>query len=118
MISLVSTHDVPTPSGSRQIPLTGQQYISMLQHHGPKLRVHPAPGAHIFMAGCTLFGGVHAVCPCFLSHLLLLYIGRCMELFPGAQFSGTEHLYQKEKNSVLKFHTPRAPDRWSCNNAS
>ena len=25
----------------------------------PKLRVHPAPGAHIFTARCTIFGGVH-----------------------------------------------------------
>ena len=42
----------------------------------PKLRVHPAPGAHISTAGCTIFGGVHPVCARFLSSLLLLYIGR------------------------------------------
>ena len=36
----------------------------------PKLRVHPAPGAHIFTAGCTIFGGVHPVCARFLSCLL------------------------------------------------
>ena len=29
--------------------------------HCPKLRVHPAPGAHISMAGCTIFGGVFII---------------------------------------------------------
>ena len=48
--------------------------ISTLQC--PKLRVHPAPGVHIFTAGCTIFGGVHPVCARSLSHLLLLCIGR------------------------------------------
>ena len=42
----------------------------------PKLRVHPAPGVHISMAGCTILEGVHPVCARFLGHLLLLYIGR------------------------------------------
>ena len=58
------------------------------QHHTirqcPKLRVHPAPGVHISTAGCTILGGVHPVCARFLSHLILLYIGRVQ--FPGAQF--------------------------------
>ena len=36
----------------------------------PKLRVHPAPGAHIFTAGCTIFGGGHPVCARFLSLLI------------------------------------------------
>ena len=39
----------------------------------PKLRVHPAPGVHIFTARCTILGGVHPVCARFLSHLSLLY---------------------------------------------
>ena len=42
----------------------------------PKLRVHPAPSVHISTAGCTIFKGVHPVCARFLSHLLLIYIGR------------------------------------------
>ena len=41
----------------------------------PKLRVHPAPGAHLFTAGCTFFGDVHPVCARFLSYFVLLYIG-------------------------------------------
>ena len=36
------------------------------------VRVHPAPGAHISMAGCTILGGVHPVCARFLSYLSLL----------------------------------------------
>ena len=39
-------------------------------------RVHPSPGVHSSTAGCTIFGGVYPVCARFLSHLLLLYIGR------------------------------------------
>ena len=38
--------------------------------------VHPAPGAHISTAGCTILGDVHPVYAPFLSHLLLLYIER------------------------------------------
>ena len=49
----------------------------------PKLRVHPAPGVHISTAGCTVLGGVHPVCARFLSHLLLLYIGRVHGAFSG-----------------------------------
>ena len=41
-----------------------------------KLRVHPAPSAHISTARCTIYGGVHPVCTHFLSYLSFLYIGR------------------------------------------
>ena len=44
--------------------------ILTLRSQCPKLRVHPAPGAHIFTAGCTISGGVHPVCARFLSQLL------------------------------------------------
>ena len=49
----------------------------------PKLRVHPAPGAHISTTRCTVFGGVHPVCARFLSHLLLLYVGKVHEAIYG-----------------------------------
>ena len=45
-------------------------YICM-RFQCPKLRVHPAPGAHISTAGCTILGGVHPVCARFLNHLVL-----------------------------------------------
>ena len=51
-----------------------------------KLGVHPAPGAHIFAAWCTFFGGVHQVCERFLSSYHYYILGGCMGGFPGAQF--------------------------------
>ena len=57
----------------------------------PKLRVHPAPGAHIFTAGCTIFGGVHPACARFLSHLLYLHIMRVHGEITGRTFLGEVH---------------------------
>ena len=37
----------------------------------PKLRVHPAPGAHISIAGCTSLGGVHPVCARFFEPFII-----------------------------------------------
>ena len=56
----------------------------------PKLRVHPAPGVHISTAGCTILGGVHPMCARFLSHLLLLYIGRVHGGISGCSFMGSK----------------------------
>ena len=43
---------------------------------------------HIFLTGCTIFGAVHPVCACFLSYLLLLYIGRVHATISGCSFRG------------------------------
>ena len=78
--------------------LTAQMFLYCLDHlrtrtawmrtfhdQCPKLRVHPAPHAHIFTAGCTIFGGVHPMCARFLSQLYS-YISRgCMEKLPARQ---------------------------------
>ena len=45
--------------------------------------MHPAPGVHISKAGCTIIGSVQPICARFLSHLLLLYIGRVHEAISG-----------------------------------
>ena len=49
----------------------------------PKLRVHPAPGAHISAAGCTIFGGVHPECARFFESLSLLHSRRVHGENPG-----------------------------------
>ena len=65
-------------------PRGGQvSYTFLLRIHCPKLRVHPALSVHISTTGCTILGGVHPVCARFLSHLLLLYIGRVHEANSG-----------------------------------
>ena len=53
-----------------------------------KLRVHPAPGAHISAAGCTIFGGVHSECARFLGNLSLLHIRRVHGENPGRTVLG------------------------------
>ena len=65
----------------------------------PKLRVHPAPGAHISKAGCTLFGGVHPVCARFLSNLTFLYIGRVPGAIFGCTVLGEVHPVSDSKGS-------------------
>ena len=52
-----------------------------LHHSSLSLRVHPAPGAHIF----TVFVGVHTVCAHFLSYLSLLHIRRLHGEIPGSK---------------------------------
>ena len=51
-------------------------YIYMYIYQCPKLSMHPAPGVHIFRAGCTIFKEVHPECAHFFSHLSLLHIRR------------------------------------------
>ena len=75
-----------------------------LKHsHTPvsEIKVHPAPGEHIFTAGCTILGGVHRVCARFLSHLLLLYIGRVHG--PGSWFTvlWQVHLASAQNKSLI-----------------
>ena len=67
----------------------------------PKLRVHPAPGVHISMAGCTVLGGVHPVCARFLSHLLLLYIGRVHGAIPGCTVLLEVHPASAQNKSLI-----------------
>ena len=49
----------------------------------PKLSMHPAPGVHIFRAGCMIFKDVHPDCAHFFSHLSLLHIRRVHGEVPG-----------------------------------
>ena len=67
----------------------------------PKLRVHPAPGAHIFTAGCTIFRGVHPVCARFLSYLLLLNIGRVHGANSGCTDLGDVHPVSAQNESLI-----------------
>ena len=66
----------------------------------PKLRVHPAPGVHISTAGCTILGGVHPVCARFLSHLLLLYIGRVHGAISGCTILWEVHPASVQNKSL------------------
>ena len=67
----------------------------------PKLRVHPAPGAHISTAGCTISGGVHPVCASFLSHLLLLYTGRVHGSISGCTVLWEVHPASAQNKSLI-----------------
>ena len=67
----------------------------------PKLRVHPAPGAHISTAGCTILGGVHPVCARFLSHLLLLYTGRVDGSISGCTVLWEVHPASAQNTSLI-----------------
>ena len=88
----------------------------------PKLRMHPSPSVHISTAGCTVLEGVHPVCARFLSHLLLLYIGRVHGAISGCAVLGEVHPASAKNESlisdtafaVVKHHqilgSPRPPD--------
>ena len=65
------------------------------------LRKPHAPGAHIFTAGCTIFGGVHPVCARFLSHFVLLYIGRVHVPFSGCTVLGEVHPVSAQNKSLI-----------------
>ena len=67
----------------------------------PKLRVHLAPGAHIFTAGCTIFGGVHPMCAHFLSNFVLLYIGRVHGPFSGCTVLWEVHPVSAQNKSLI-----------------
>ena len=67
----------------------------------PKLSVHPAPGVHIFTAGCTIFGGVHPVCARSLSHLLLLYIRRVHGAISGCTVLWKVHPVSAQDKSLI-----------------
>ena len=67
----------------------------------PKLRVHPAPGVHISTAGCTILGGVHPVCARFLSHLLLLCIGRVHGAISGCTVLWEVHPASAQNKSLI-----------------
>ena len=78
----------------------------------PKLTVHPAPNVHISTAGCTILGGVHPVCARFLSHLLLLYVGRVHEAISGCTDLWGVHPASAQNISLIsdtgyaKLHIP------------
>ena len=57
----------------------------------PKLRVHPAPGAHISAAGCMIFRNVHPDCARFFEKFSLLHIRRVHRENPGCTVSGEVH---------------------------
>ena len=67
----------------------------------PELRVHPAPGVHISTAGCTILGGVHPVYARFLSHLLLLYIGRVHGAISGCTVLWEVHPANAQNKSLV-----------------
>ena len=65
-----------------------------------KLRVHPAPVVHISTTRCTILG-VHLVCACFLSHLLLLYIGRVHGAISGRTVLWEVHAASAQSKSLI-----------------
>ena len=73
----------------------------MIYYQCPKLRVHPAPGVHIFTAGCTILGGMHPVCARFLSHLLLLYIGRVHGAISGCTVLWEVHSASAQHKNLI-----------------
>ena len=67
----------------------------------PKLRGDPAPGVHVSRAGCTILGGVHLVCACFLSHLLLVYIRRVHRAISGCTVLWEVHPASTQNKSLI-----------------
>ena len=65
--------------------------------------MHPAPGAHISEAGCTIFGSVHPVCARFLSNLLLLKIGRVHEAISGCTVLGEVQPVSAQTKSLISY---------------
>ena len=63
--------------------------------------MHPAPGVHISTAGCTILGGMHPVCARFLSHLLLLYIGRVHGAISGCTVLWEVHPASAQNKSLI-----------------
>ena len=53
--------------------------------------MHPAPGAHISTAGCTIFGGVHPECARFFDNISLLHIRWVHWGDPGCTVLGEVH---------------------------
>ena len=82
-------------------PPTNGMILSYMLQQCPKLRVHPAPGVHISMAGCTILEGVHPVCARFLSHLLLLYIGRVHGTISGCTVLWEVHPASAQNKSLI-----------------
>ena len=60
-----------------------------------------APCMHISMAGCTILEGVHPVCARFLSHLLLLYIGKVHGTISGCTVLWEVHPASAQNNSLI-----------------
>ena len=96
MVNLLSQHII---ASSIYIGIIDLQIHTNIQC--PKLRVHPAPGVHISMAGCMIFGGVHPVCARFLSHLLLLYIGRVHGAISGCTVLWEVHPASAQNKSFI-----------------
>ena len=63
--------------------------------------MHPAPGVHISMAGCTILEGVHPVCARFLGHLLLLYIGMVHGTISGCTVLWEVHPASAQNKSLI-----------------
>ena len=84
-----------------QVKVTRPNIIKVKSYQCPKLRVHPAPGEHIFTAGCTIFGGVHPVCARFSSHFVLLYIGRVHGPFSGCTVLREVHPASAQNKSLI-----------------
>ena len=68
---------------------------------GPKLSMHPAPGVHIFRAGCTIFKVVHPDSAHFFSHLSLLHIRRVHGEVPGCT------VFMKSKSLISDIFTTK-----------
>ena len=56
---------------------------------------------HISTAGCTILGGVHPVCARFLSHLLLVYIGRVHGAISGCTVLWEVHPASAQNKSLI-----------------
>ena len=66
-----------------------------------KIKGAPCTPAHIFTAGCTIFGGVHPLCARFLSHFVLLYIGRVHGPFSACTVLKEVHPVSAQNNSLI-----------------
>ena len=66
-----------------------------------KLSMHPAPGVHIFRAGCTIFKAVHPDCAHFFSHLSSLHIRRVQGKVPGCTDSRGVHPAGAQSKSLI-----------------
>ena len=62
-----------------------------------KLRVHIV----ISTAGCIILGGVYPGCACFLSHLLLLHIGRVHGAISGCTVLWEVHPASAHNKSLI-----------------
>ena len=67
-----------------------------------KLRVHPAPGVHILVAGCTCFRTcAPGRCMVLGTFIMIIYRNELLNILPGARFLLSMHPMGAQNNSLI-----------------